>query len=177
MTKKKACGNVKSNVFQKGQRTKARRRKASKEGAREGGYMLEFNQWFFVLLANFIVLFFVLSALLFKPLAKVFKEREAATTGALDEAKTLTAKKDDSIAKMNAELLSAKNKAKAAFDSLREEGVTKQKETLSKTEAEAVEMIEKARKELQAEAEKARTALKADIERFSEEIVNKLVKA
>lgn len=139
--------------------------------------MLEFNQWFFVLLANFLVLFFVLNAILFKPIAKVFKEREAATTGALDEAKLLAAKKEEAIARMNAELMSAKTKAKETFEALREEGISKQKETLSRAEAEAVEMIEKARKELQAEAEKARAALKADIERFSEEIVNKLVKA
>ncbi len=139
--------------------------------------MLEFNQWFFVLLANFIVLFFILSAILFKPLAKVFKEREAAITGALSEAKSLNAKKEESISKMNAELLAAKNNAKQAFDSLKEEGIAKQKEMLSKTESEAVEMIEKARKELQSEAQKAKAALRADIEKFSEEIVSKLVKA
>lgn len=139
--------------------------------------MLEFNQWFFVLFANFLVLLFVLNAILFKPLAKVFKERETTTAGALDEAKSLTVKKEDAVAKMNAELMAAKNKAKDTFDSLREVGVARQKEMLSKAEAEAVEMIEKARKELQAEAEKARASLKTDIEKFSEEIVNKLVKA
>lgn len=139
--------------------------------------MLEFNQWFFVLLANFIVLFFILSAILFKPLAKVFKEREAATTGALADAKSLNLKKEEAVTKMNAELLAAKNNAKQAFDLLREEGIAKQKNMLSKTEAEAVEMIEKARKEIQAEAQKARAALRADIEKFSEEIVSKLVKA
>jgi F-type H+-transporting ATPase subunit b len=139
--------------------------------------MLEFNQWFFVLLINFIALFFILSAILFKPLAKVFKEREAATTGALADAKSLNAKKEESITKMNAELLAAKNNAKQAFDSLREEGIVKQKEMLSKTESEAVEIIEKARKEIQAEAQKARAALRADIEKFSEEIASKLVKA
>lgn len=139
--------------------------------------MLEFNQWFFVLLANFLVLLFVLNTILFKPLVKIFKEREIATTGALDEARALSDKKDEAIAKMNAELMSAKNKAKEIFDLLKEEGVARQKEILSKAEAEAVEMIEKARKELQAEVEKARTALRVDIERFSEEIVNKLVKS
>ncbi|MCL4458085.1 MAG: ATP synthase F0 subunit B [Nitrospirae bacterium] len=139
--------------------------------------MLEFNQWFFVLLANFLILFFVLSALLFKPLAKLFKEREAATSGALDEAKSLSFKKEDALAKMNAELSSAKGRAKETFGALREEGLARQKETLSKSEAEAVAMIESARKELQAEAGKARASLKADIEKFSEEIVNKLVKA
>jgi F-type H+-transporting ATPase subunit b len=173
LTKKKACGNVQSNVFKKVIKQSTALGEASKEGCN----MLEFNQWFFVLLANFLVLLFVLNAILFKPLAKVFKEREAATAGALDEAKSLAVKKEDAVTKMNAEIMSAKNKAKETFDSLREVGVARQKEMLSKAEAEAVEMIEKARKELQAEAEKARTALKADIEKFSEEIVSKLVKA
>lgn len=138
--------------------------------------MLEFNQWFFVLLANFLILFFILSAILFKPLAKIFKEREEATTGALNEAKMLNEKKDEAISKMNAELLAAKNNAKKIFDSLREEGLLKQKELIAKTEAEASEMIEKAKRELQEEVQRVRAALRADIEKFSEEIVNKLVK-
>lgn len=139
--------------------------------------MLEFNQWYFVLVANFIVLLIVLNAILFKPLAKIFKERDASIKGALDEAKALTAKKDDAIAAMNAELSTARAKAKEVFTSLREEGLAREKEVLAKTEAEAVEMIEKARRDLKAETDKARAALKADIESFSEEIVKKLVKA
>ncbi|MGO9611693.1 MAG: hypothetical protein ACLPX5_01475 [Dissulfurispiraceae bacterium] len=138
--------------------------------------MLEFNHWYFVLLANFLVLLIILNAILFKPLAKLFKEREGHIRSALDEAKSLTSRKDDAIAQMNAELSAAKSKAKELFNTLREEGLVKQKETLSKSEAEAVELIEKARGELKAEAEKARVALKADVDRFSEEIVRKLVK-
>lgn len=139
--------------------------------------MLEFNNWFFVLAANFLILFFALRAIFFKPVANVFKEREAAINGALDDAKKMVASKDEAVARMNAELLSAKKQAKGIFDSLKEEGVIKQKEMLSNAEAEAVEMIEKARQELRAEAEKARVALRADIDKFSEDIVNKLVKA
>ena len=140
--------------------------------------MLDFHGvWFLVLLVNYLVLLAVLNSILFQPLAKIFKEREAATKGALDEAKAMIAQKEDATAKMNAELLAARNKAKEAFNTSKEAGQSVQKETMSKAEAEALAMIEKARKELQAEAEKARTSLKADIEKFSEEIVNKLVKA
>ena len=131
----------------------------------------------FVLLVNFLVLLFILNKILFQPLKNILKERERATTGALDDAKTMTAKKDEAVAKMNAELLAARNAAKAAYESLKEQGQAAQKETLSKTEAQALAMIEQARKELQSEADKARAALKADIEKFSEEIVTKLVKA
>ena len=34
----------------------------------------------------------------------------------------MTAKKDEAVARMNAELLAARNMAKAAFDTLREQG-------------------------------------------------------
>ncbi len=138
--------------------------------------MLEFNQWFFVLIANFIVLFLILRKILFIPIAQIFKERETNINNLLNETKNMTAKKDEAIATLNAELQSARNTAKETFASLKEIGVAKQKEILSKAEAEALEMIEKAKKELQVETEKARIALKSDIERFSEEIVNKMVK-
>ena len=137
--------------------------------------MLEFNQWFFVLLANFIVLIFALNHLLFQPLSKVFKERDRATKGALDEAKEMTAKKDEAVAKMNTELGAARQKAKETASVLRDAGIATQKETMAKAEASAVQQIEAARRELQSETEKARASMKADIERFSEEIVRKLV--
>src|SRR5208283_4634205 len=106
--------------------------------------------------------------ILFQPLAKIMRERECATSGALDEAKSITGKKDEAVARMNAELLAARNMAKAEFDTLKEQGQSLQKETLSKAEAQSLAMIEQARKELQSEAEKARFALRADIEKFSE---------
>jgi len=138
--------------------------------------MLEFHaRDFFILVANFLILLAALNWLLFKPLSQIFKEREAATKGALEEAKALTTKKDSAVTAMNSELMEARAKAKASQNAIRDEGVASQKETLSKTEAEAGQLIEKARKELQTEAEKARAALKADIETFSEEIVRKLV--
>lgn len=138
--------------------------------------MLDFNYWYFVLVANFIILYFILSSLLFKPLAKLFKEREKAIKGAFEDAKSMAEKKDESLAKMNAELQDARKKAKDIYNSIRETGILHQKEVLSKAEEEAVAMIEKARRELKSEAEKARSILKADVEKFSEEIVRKLVK-
>jgi F-type H+-transporting ATPase subunit b len=137
--------------------------------------MLEFNQWFFVLLANFIVLFLALNYLLFQPLSKIFKERDRATKGALDEAKSMTAKKDDAVAKMNTELAATRQKAKETSAALRDAGATQQKETMANAEAAALQQIENARKELQAEAEKARAALKGDVDRFADDIVRKLV--
>jgi F-type H+-transporting ATPase subunit b len=138
--------------------------------------MLEFNQWFFVLVANFVILVFVLKVWLFNPLSKVAEDRDKATKGAMDEAKAMLAKKDEAVAKMNAELNAARQQAKEIANALREEGLNRQKALLSSAEAAAVQQIENARREIQEETEKARAALKADIERFAEEIVRKLVR-
>jgi F-type H+-transporting ATPase subunit b len=139
--------------------------------------MLEFHPWdFAILIVNFIVLYFILNYLLFQPLKKIFIQREAATKGALDEARSLTTKKDNAIAAMNAELAQAVEKAKVGRNALREQGVERQKEMTTKSESEALAMISKAQTELQKETKKLRAGMKADVEKFSEEIVRKLVK-
>ena len=54
--------------------------------------MLELNKWFFVLAINFFVLFVILNIVLFKPLLKIFTEREDTVKGALDTAKEMSGK-------------------------------------------------------------------------------------
>ncbi len=144
---------------------------------REGETMLEFNSWYFVLLANFLILLVALNAILFQPLKKVLKEREGSINDMLSDAKAMMAKKEEALNRIRAEQSAAKAKAKETFERLRQEGLQFQKDTMSKAEAEAVQMIEGARKALQSECERARIALKADLERLSQDIVNKLVKA
>ncbi|KAF0145849.1 MAG: F-type H+-transporting ATPase subunit b [Nitrospirae bacterium] len=140
--------------------------------------MLELQvKWFLVLLVNFLVLIYVLNILLFKPLLRLFKEREDNVNGALGAAKDMNQKKDETIAKLSRELTDARNKAKGTFEALRGEGASLQKEAFSKAEAEAADILQKARQELKAEAEKARQALKSDVDKFSDEIVRKLIKA
>lgn len=138
--------------------------------------MLEFNQWYFVLVTNFFILLIVLNLLLFKPLAKIFKERDKSTKGALEEAKEMTVKREEALKKIKSELFLARQKAKKEYNILKEEGLLRQKEILSNTETEAIEMIGKARKELQSEIKKVKTSLISHIEIFADEIVEKMVK-
>ncbi len=138
--------------------------------------MLEFTQWYFVLVVNFIVLYLILSSLLFKPLAKLFKERENATKGAFEDAKSMSLKKEEVVSKMNVELQDTRKKAKELFNASRDAGVSHQMEVLRKAEEESLAILEKARQELRVETEKARLILRADVDKFSEDIVRKLVK-
>jgi F-type H+-transporting ATPase subunit b len=137
--------------------------------------MLQLNFWFFVLLANFLILLYVLNLILFKPLLRVFDEREQSVKGSLAAAKEMEAQKENALEQMRKELSEAAGKAKQQFEALRAEGQGKQRDALSAAAQEAAGIAEKARQELRAEAGKARSALRADVERFSEEIVRKLV--
>jgi len=137
--------------------------------------MLDINMWFFVLVLNFLALLFILNIVLFKPLLKIFKEREDIVKGSLDAAKDMANRGEESIARLNKELAETRNKAKDVFEALKAEGLQNQKEVLSKAEAEASKVLEKAKADLKAEAEKARTTLRADVDKFSDEIVRKLV--
>ena len=139
--------------------------------------MLEFNWTFIASAINFLVLLFILNAILFKPLLKIIKEREDTVKGNLDSAKEMTGKREENIAGLNRELAESRSKAKDVFESLKSEAVNKQKEVHSAAEAEASSILEKARAEIKSEAEKARKALRADVDKFSDEIVRKLVKA
>jgi F0F1-type ATP synthase membrane subunit b/b' len=84
-------------------------------------------------------------------------------------------KREDGIARLHRELAEARTKAKETFEAIRSEGVKQQKEVLSAAESEAVATLEKAKAEIKTEAENARQGLRADIDKFSDEIVRKLV--
>jgi F-type H+-transporting ATPase subunit b len=132
-------------------------------------------KWLLILAANFLVLVFILNIILFKPLLKIFKEREDAVKGSLDAVKDMGNRREESIARLNKELAETRNKAKDVFEALKAEGLKNQKEVLSKAEAEASQILEKSKADLRAEAEKARTTLRAEVDKFSDEIVRKLV--
>lgn len=131
--------------------------------------------WLLVMAINFFVLLFLLNAILFKPLLKIFKERDDTVRNSIDAANDMNKKREDSLAQMKQELAEARNKAKEIFESLKNEGLGKYKETTSAAETETAAILEKARAEVRAEAEKARSTLKAEVEKFSDEIVRKLV--
>ncbi|HEC97433.1 MAG TPA: hypothetical protein ENI58_04655 [Nitrospirae bacterium] len=137
--------------------------------------MLELNKWFFVQLANFLILLVLLNILLFRPLLNLFKERKENIDGAIEEAKSLTEKKDEGLSRFNKELFDAREKAKDFYNTLRQEGLLKQKEIVAQAQEVALKEIEVAQAEIRRETEKVRKLLGDDVRRFSEEIVEKLV--
>lgn len=139
--------------------------------------MLELNKWFFVLLVNFLILLYVLNIILFKPVLRVLKERDASVKDHLNAAREMEQKREEAIAKMNQELQAARIRAREIFEGIRKEGLEKQRLLLEEANKEAIEMIGKAKEEIRIKAEKARQELRSDVDRFADEIVRKLVGA
>jgi len=138
--------------------------------------MLEINFSFWVMAINFFALLIIMNFIFFKPLLKIFKEREDTVRGSLDAAKEMNNRREETIAGLNRELAETRSKAKETFETLRDEGLQRQKEVLMSAEAEASAMLDKARSDILAEVERARKTLRTEIDKFSDEIVRKLVK-
>ena len=139
--------------------------------------MLEVNGWFFVQLANFLMLMFLLNNILFKPIMKLFRDREDSTKGALESAHSMDRKKDDVLAQIEEKLSGARTEARSIFENLSNEGLGVQKSTVQSAQNESIEINKKSRVELEAATARAKNALKLDIEAFSRPIVEKLVGA
>jgi F-type H+-transporting ATPase subunit b len=139
--------------------------------------MLELNKWFFAQLANFLLLLVLLNIILFKPLLRLFRERDAGINGALNTAKSMGQEKDKVVAQIDAKLAEGRTKAKTLFENLSREGIDAQKQSLDSARNEASELNKKAKQEIEGAIEKARTSLRSDVENFSKQIVEKLVKA
>lgn len=137
--------------------------------------MLELNNWFFVQLINFLLLLVLLNYILFKPLLRLFKEREDRIKGALGDAKSMSGEKDDILSRINTRLFEARNQAKAVLTDFKKEGINVQKGLTDAAQKEAAGMTANAQSEINSEVKKARESLRRDIEAISKQIVEKMV--
>ncbi len=122
----------------------------------------------------FVILWQILARVLFGPYLKLVETRDAQTTGAEDNAKSLTAKADELMLKYEDRITQA-----------RIAGMKEKNETLSKarTEAQAIteqadakaqEKIQKSREELNARLATLKSELERDCESMAASITEKL---
>ncbi|WP_420264550.1 ATP synthase F0 subunit B [Candidatus Magnetominusculus dajiuhuensis] len=137
--------------------------------------MVEFSGlWFSVLVINFLVLLVLLNSLLFKPLLGMIKERQKIRNDSLNEAKSLTDKKEKALQQLKSELAAAQIKAKEIYTKIRQEGLDTQHALVARSHEEAMKRLNGALSEISKEVEKTTAALKGDIEGYADEIVGKL---
>jgi F-type H+-transporting ATPase subunit b len=139
--------------------------------------MLDINQYFFWHLANFLILFWLLNAILFKPLFRIFNERSRLIDGSLENARELDKEKDDFLSQVDAKLAKAREEAKAINEELRNEGSTVHRAAMEAARKDAEEMNIKAKAELEDAVRNAKDGLRKEIETFSNKIVEKMLGA
>ncbi len=137
--------------------------------------MIDINVSLLIQLVNFIVLFIVLNAILFKPIRQVMQERELGISSAFGDAKTAQERMQNLLGEYNASLAEAKQKAMTAYNSLYQQGLDAQRDMVAAERTKAGDMLDKARAEIVTASSAARGDLKKEAERLSQDITAKLL--
>ena len=136
---------------------------------------MELNATILIQAAIVLSLMAFLSPVLFKPVLKVFDERERRIHGAADEAKRFLGSADEKSAVVEQKLQAAQAEARGVLQGLREKALEKERSLLDQARADAQVRIEKARGELRSATDDARAALKGDAGVMADEIVKKVL--
>ena len=137
--------------------------------------MIDINISLLYQLINFCVLLVVLNFILFKPIRQVMLEREQTISSALGDAKTAQERVQSLLEKYNASLAEAKQKSASTYNTLYQQGLDAQRDTISAERAKAGELLDKARAEIAAASTAAQADLKKEAERLSQDITSKLL--
>ncbi len=136
-----------------------------------GGSVVDLDATVFVQFVCFLLVFFVLRSLLFKPLIKVLQEREKATEGDVKEAKARQREAENKMRKYERELERIREKASAEREKIRESGRAREREILEKARQEANAIVADGRETIDQQADEVRTQMDLEIQTLSKEIV------
>jgi F-type H+-transporting ATPase subunit b len=137
--------------------------------------MIDINVSLLIQLANFIVLLIALNFILFKPIRQIMQEREQGIGSALEDAKTAQHRMQSLLDNYNSSLAEAKQKATATYNTIYQQGLDAQRDTISAERAKASEMLDKARTEIAQASKTARADLQREAERLAQDITSKLL--
>jgi F-type H+-transporting ATPase subunit b len=140
-----------------------------------GGSIIDLDGTVFVQLAMFFIAFFVLRALVFKPMIALLDAREEAIDGAKDQAKRLEIEVKEKQATFEAELRKVRGASGEERDRLRAEGQELERRLLEKVRVETQKLVGDAKTRLDGEAQLARQTLAAQRPELAREIASKVL--
>jgi len=119
--------------------------------------MLDFSVTFVITLVNIIILFFVLRAILFKPVTKFMAERAKRIQDSLDQADSDRTQAKALYKEYEDKLKNAEAEAGAILKTARENAHQEASQIIADTKAEAADIINAARGQIEAERKAAIT--------------------
>ena len=131
---------------------------------------MDIDRTVFVQMAVFVMLIVVLSPLLFKPVLRLFEERERRTEGARTDARLMQEKAEALLVRYQSKLEDVKRAAAEERDRLRTETLRLEAEILDKARASNARIVDEGRARFHAEIETIRRDLDVYSRRISKEI-------
>ncbi|MDR2480384.1 MAG: ATP synthase F0 subunit B [Treponema sp.] len=117
--------------------------------------MLDFSVTFVITIINIVILFFILRAILFKPVTKFMAERAKRIQNTIEEAGRDKAKAQALLAQYENQLKNAETEAKTVIKAARENAEAEAEQIAARGREEAETLIASARRQIEAEQQAA----------------------
>jgi F-type H+-transporting ATPase subunit b len=140
-----------------------------------GGVSIDFDRTVIVQMVLFVVLMLVLAPTLFRPLLRLFEEREKRTEGARADARQMQEKAVELLARYEAELTRVQQVAALERDKLRTETLQLEAKIIDEARQATMAIVEQGRERLNVEAAKIRSELEAKTRQVSVQIATSVL--
>ena len=140
-----------------------------------GGVVMDIDRTMLVQMAIFVFLIVVLSPLLFKPLLRLFEERERRTEGARTDARQMQEKAENLLVRYQAKLEDVKRIATQERDRLRLETLQLESKILDEARSATAKFVEEGRLQIGHEVGKIRQDMSLVSQSIAREIGSKLL--
>jgi len=140
-----------------------------------GGVEMDVDRTMLFQSAIFVMLIVVLSPLLFKPVLRLFEERERRTEGARSDARVMQEKAEALLAKYQAKLEEVRRIATQERERLRTETLQLESKILGEARAATAKFVQEGRAQIEREAEKIRVEMSAQREVIARQISSRVL--
>jgi F-type H+-transporting ATPase subunit b len=137
--------------------------------------VIQLNFTLFIQLINFLVLLFILNAILYKPILAKIREREARIRRDREKADQFSKQVREQEERHEQELAEARQRAAQDKAAVLTEAKKTEGEILGKARNEAARIVEDMKRMIEREAEEARTRLTAEMTPLARSIVQKIL--
>jgi F-type H+-transporting ATPase subunit b len=136
---------------------------------------LELNSSFFIQLAVFAVLYFILSAVYFRPFLRLFEHRHQKTVADREAAELLMAQANTKFDEYKARLATERQAAKAEYEAAMTEAKKEENRILAQAREEAKKISQEAAESVSRQREQLKAQLETDVEGLARSISEKLL--
>jgi F-type H+-transporting ATPase subunit b len=140
-----------------------------------GGVAIDFDRTVLVQMVLFVFLMLVLSPLLFRPLMRLFEERENRTEGTRDDAREMQQMAAEMLTRYEDELSRVQQVAATEREKLRTETLNLEAKILEEARAATTTIVENGRKHVEVDVARIREALEQQTNQISQQIARRVL--